>query len=339
MKDNILKKNKLIAIFLLHILTGLILLSCSLEVNQDDNQEKQNKKAKTKISKNENNSSKMKKLSKNAKNKKTKDNLLGAINNVGNLPRAASAAALRQLNNALAQPNNALAQLNNALAQPNNANALNQIADPEVIELIQKILERSEDIVQISETDFNRGEPDDQFEMRADIFSQIFFNADSIVTFDDNEYLNERRILYTSLNFNEDTILNLGRILSKLSKDPNYRSLVKETLINRGFSIQLAIEEISLRILNVRDKLQHLNKPNLRTLYYDFNQLIPLKEKWLEDVDDIIRNYNADPELRNDISKLNAYIMAKNSREQFSNIHNIILNLMNTTTNILTPIQ
>ncbi|WP_029362001.1 complement regulator-acquiring protein [Borreliella garinii] len=334
-----MKKNKLIAIFLLHILTGLILLSCSLEVNQDDNQEKQNKKAKTKISKNENNSSKMKKLSKNAKNKKTKDNLLGAINNVGNLPRAASAAALRQLNNALAQPNNALAQLNNALAQPNNANALNQIADPEVIELIQKILERSEDIVQISETDFNRGEPDDQFEMRADIFSQIFFNADSIVTFDDNEYLNERRILYTSLNFNEDTILNLGRILSKLSKDPNYRSLVKETLINRGFSIQLAIEEISLKILNVRDKLQHLNKPNLRTLYYDFNQLIPLKEKWLEDVDDIIRNYNADPELRNDISKLNAYIMAKNSREQFSNIHNIILNLMNTTTNILTPIQ
>lgn len=339
MKDNILKKNKLIAIFLLHILTGLILLSCSLEVNQDDNQEKQNKKAKTKISKNENNSSKMKKLSKNAKNKKTKDNLLGAINTAKNLPRAASAAALRQLNNALAQPNNALAQLNNALAQPNNANALNQIADPEVIELLQKILERSEDIVRISETDFNRGEPDDQFEMKADIFSQIFFNADSTVTFDDNEYLNERRILYTSLNFNEDTILNLGRILSKLSKDPNYRSLVKETLINRGFSIQLAIEEISLKILNVRDKLQHLNKPNLRTLYYDFNQLIPLKEKWLEDVDDIIRNYNADPELRNDISKLNAYIMAKNSREQFSNIHNIILNLMNTTTNILTPIQ
>ncbi|WNZ73165.1 complement regulator-acquiring protein [Borreliella garinii] len=320
-----MKKNKLIAIFLLHILTGLILLSCSLEVNQDDNQEKQNKKAKTKISKNENNSSKMKKLSKNAKNKKTKDNLLGAINTVRNLPKAASAAALRQLNN--------------ALAQPNNANALNQIADPEVIELIQKILERSEDIVQISETDFNRGEPDDQFEMRADIFSQIFFNADSTVTFDDNEYLNERRILYTSLNFNENAILNLGRILSKLSKDPNYRSLVKETLINRGFSIQLAIEEISLRILNVRDKLQHLNKPNLRTLYHDFNQLIPLKEKWLEDVDDIIRNYNADPELRNDISKLNAYIMAKNSREQFSNIHNIILNLMNTTTNILTPIQ
>ncbi len=281
----------------------------------------------------------MKKLSKNAKNKKTKDNLLGAINTAKNLPRAASAAALRQLNNALAQPNNALAQLNNALAQPNNANALNQIADPEVIELLQKILERSEDIVRISETDFNRGEPDDQFEMKADIFSQIFFNADSTVTFDDNEYLNERRILYTSLNFNEDTILNLGRILSKLSKDPNYRSLVKETLINRGFSIQLAIEEISLKILNVRDKLQHLNKPNLRTLYYDFNQLIPLKEKWLEDVDDIIRNYNADPELRNDISKLNAYIMAKNSREQFSNIHNIILNLMNTTTNILTPIQ
>ncbi len=313
-----MKKNKLIAIFLLHILTGLILLSCSLEVNQDDNQEKQNKKAKTKISKNENNSSKMKKLSKNAKNKKTKDNLLVAINTARNLPKAASAAALRQ---------------------SNNANALNQIVDPEVIELIQKILERSEDIVQISEIDFNKGEPDDQFEMKADIFSKIFFNADSTVTFDDNEYLNERRILYTSLNFNEDTILNLGRILSKLSKDPNYRSLVKETLINRGFSIQLAIEEISLRILNLRDKIQHLNKPNLETLYYDFNQLIQLKEKWLEDVDDIIRNYNADPELRNDISKLNAYIMAKNSREQFSNIHNIILNLMNTTTNILTPIQ
>ncbi|AEW69221.1 Antigen, P35 (plasmid) [Borreliella garinii BgVir] len=317
-----MKNNKLIAIFLLHILTGLILLSCSLEVNQDDNQEKQ-KKAKTKISKNENNSSKMKKLSKNAKNKKpTVDNLLVAINTLKNPPKTAGKN----------KPNSA------ALKQPNNTNALKQI-DPEAKELIQKILERSEDIVQISEIDSNKGEPDDQFEMKAEIFSKIFFNAGSTVTFDDNEYVNERRILYTSLNFNENTILNLGKILSKLSQDSNYRSLVKETLINRGFSIQLAIEEISLRILNVKDKIQHLNKPNLKTLYHDFNKLIPLKEKWLKDVDDIIKDYNANPELRTDISKLNDYIISKNSKAQFADIHNIILNLINTTTNILAPIQ
>ncbi|WP_187983316.1 complement regulator-acquiring protein [Borreliella bavariensis] len=317
-----MKKNKLIAIFLLHILTGLILLSCSLEVNQDDNQEKQ-KKAKTKISKNENNSLKMKKLSKNAKNKKpTVDNLLVAINTLKNPPKTAGK---NKSNSA-------------ALKQPNNANALKQI-DPEAKELIQKILERSEDIVQISEIDSNKGEPDDQFEMKAEIFSKIFFNAGSTVTFDDNEYVNERRILYTSLNFNENTILNLGKILSKLSQDSNYRSLVKETLINRGFSIQLAIEEISLRILNVKDKIQHLNKPNLKTLYHDFNKLIPLKEKWLKDVDDIIKDYNANPELRTDISKLNDYIISKNSKAQFADIHNIILNLINTTTNILAPIQ
>ncbi|WP_215540776.1 complement regulator-acquiring protein [Borreliella bavariensis] len=317
-----MKNNKLIAIFLLHILTGLILLSCSLEVNQDDNQEKQ-KKAKTKISKNENNSSKMKKLSKNAKNKKpTIDNLLVAINTLKNPPKTAGKN----------KPNSA------ALKQPNNANALKQI-DPEAKELIQKILERSEDIVQISEIDSNKGEPDDQFEMKAEIFSKIFFNAGSTVTFDDNEYVNERRILYTSLNFNENTILNLGKILLKLSQDSNYRSLVKETLINRGFSIQLAIEEISLRILNVKDKIQHLNKPNLKTLYHDFNKLIPLKEKWLKDVDDIIKDYNANPELRTDISKLNDYIISKNSKAQFADIHNIILNLINTTTNILAPIQ
>ncbi|WP_215539731.1 complement regulator-acquiring protein [Borreliella bavariensis] len=317
-----MKNNKLIAIFLLHILTGLILLSCSLEVNQDDNQEKQ-KKAKTKISKNENNSSKMKKLSKNAKNKKpTVDNLLVAINTLKNPPKTAGKN----------KPNSA------ALKQPNNANALKQI-DPEAKELIQKILERSEDIVQISEIDSNKGEPDNQFEMKAEIFSKIFFNAGSTVTFDDNEYVNERRILYTSLNFNENTILNLGKILSKLSQDSNYRSLVKETLINRGFSIQLAIEEISLRILNVKNKIQHLNKPNLKTLYHDFNKLIPLKEKWLKDVDDIIKDYNANPELRTDILKLNDYIISKNSKAQFADIHNIILNLINTTTNILAPIQ
>lgn len=317
-----MKNNKLIAIFLLHILTGLILLSCSLEVNQDDNQEKQ-KKAKTKISKNENNSSKMKKLYKNAKNKKpTVDNLLIAINTLKNPPKTAGKN----------KPNSA------ALKQPNNANALKQI-DPEAKELIQKILERSEDIVQISEIDSNKGESDDQFEMKAEIFSKIFFNAGSTVTFDDNEYVNERRILYTSLNFNENTILNLGKILSKLSQDSNYRSLVKETLINRGFSIQLAIEEISLRILNVKDKIQYLNKPNLKTLYHDFNKLIPLKEKWLKDVDDIIKDYNANPELRTDISKLNDYIISKNSKAQFADIHNIILNLINTTTNILAPIQ
>nr|6HPN_A Chain A, Antigen, P35 [Borreliella spielmanii A14S] len=221
-----------------------------------------------------------------------------------------------------------------------NSNSPKQIAvDPEAKELIQKILDRSEDIVQISEIDSNKGEPNDQFGMKAEIFSKIFFNANSMVHFDDNEYLNERRILYTSLNFNEGVILNLGTILSKLSQHSNYRSLVKETLINRGFSIQLAMEEISLKILNVKDKLHHLNKPNLKTLYYDFDKLKTLKEKWLKDVDDIIKEYNANPELRTNISKLHDNVELKNSKAQFADIHNLILNLINTTTNILAPIQ
>lgn len=324
-----MKNNKLIAIFLLHILTVLILLSCSLEVNKDDNKEKENKKAK--IIKNKKNSSNIKKTSQNAKNgKPTVDNLFTAINALKNPPKIAAGNIKNKANPA-------------ALKQPNNANANvnipKQIVDPEAKELIQKILDRSENIVQIGEIDSNKGEPDDQFGMKAEIFSKIFFNAGSTVHFDENEYLNERRMLYTSLNFNESTILNLGKILSKLSQNSNYRSLVKETLINRGFSIQLAIEEISLKVLDVKDKLQHLNKPDLKTLYYDFNKLEKLKEKWLKDVDDIIKDYNANPELRTDISKLHDNVELKNSKALFADTHDIILNLINTTTNILTPIQ
>ncbi|WKD01267.1 complement regulator-acquiring protein (plasmid) [Borreliella americana] len=333
-----MKNNKLIAIFLLHVLTVLILLSCSLEV-KDSHENKKHKKGKEKITKNENNSLNKTKVSKNGKSKI--DNLLVAINNLKNPQKPAAgkknkpnSAALNQQHN----PTNANSNAN-VNANANTNTAPKQILDPEAAKLIQKILDRSENIIQISEMDSYKGEPDDQFGMKAEIFSKIFFNANSTVHFDENEYTEERRMLYTSLNFNEGKILDLGKILSKLSQDSNYRSLVKETLINRGFSIQLAMEEISAKILNVKDKLQQLNKPNLQKLYHDFEKLTKLKEKWLKDTDDFINEYNADPGLQTDVSKLNDALRLKNSRAQFADIHDIILDLVNTTTNILAPIQ
>ncbi|MCD2332426.1 complement regulator-acquiring protein [Borreliella americana] len=333
-----MKNNKLITIFLLHVLTVLILLSCSLEV-KDSHENKKHKKGKEKITKNENNSLSKIKVSKNGKSKI--DNLLVAINNLKNPQKPAAgnknkpnSAALNQQNN----PNNANSNAN-VNANANTNTAPKQILDPEAAKLVQKILDRSENIIQISEMDSYKGEPDDQFGMKAEIFSKIFFNTKSTVHFDENEYTEERRMLYTSLNFNEGKILDLGKILSKLSQDSNYRSLVKETLINRGFSIQLAMEEISAKILNVKDKLQQLNKPNLKKLYYDFEKLTKLKEKWLKDTDDFINEYNADPILQTDVSKLNDALRLKNSIAQFADIHDIILDLVNTTTNILAPIQ
>nr|4ALY_A Chain A, P35 ANTIGEN [Borreliella burgdorferi B31]4ALY_B Chain B, P35 ANTIGEN [Borreliella burgdorferi B31] len=257
------------------------------------------------------------------------ENLLVAINNLKN-PTKPAAGKNKANSKASKQKNNPNANANNAPKK---------ILDPEVAKLIQKILDRSENIIQISEMDSSRGEPNDQFGMRAEIFSKIFFNANSTVHFDSHEYTEERRMLYTSLNFNEGKIFNLGQILSKLSQDSNYRGLVKETLINRGFSIQLAMEEISAKILNVKDKLQQLNKPNLETLYNDFEKLTSLKEKWLKDTDDLIDEYNTNPDLQTDVSKLNDTLRSKNSRAQFANIHDIILDLVNTTTNILAPIQ
>lgn len=68
MKGNILKNNKLIAIFLLHVLTVLILISCSLEV-KDSNESKKHKKE---------------------KRKGKVENLLVAINNLKNPTKPAS---------------------------------------------------------------------------------------------------------------------------------------------------------------------------------------------------------------------------------------------------------
>ncbi|MBB6043289.1 complement regulator-acquiring protein (plasmid) [Borreliella yangtzensis] len=318
-----MKNNKLIAIFLLHTLTVLILLSCSLEV-KDNTENEENKKAKTKSAKSANGSLGIKKMSKKAKTgEKAMDNLFVAINTLKNPPKVTA--------------NNKKKSNSLALKQSNNANAPK--LDPESQELINKILTRSESIIKTSEIDSNKGEPDDQFGMKTEIFSKIFFNAGSTVPFDENEYLNERRMLYTSLHFDENVITNFGEVLSNLSQDSNYRNLVKETLINRGFSIQLAMEEISSNILDVKDKLQQLNKPNLKSLFYDFNKLLTLKDKWLKDVDDIINDYNTNQELQTNISKLYENIRSKNSRAQFAEIHDLILNLVNTTTNILAPIK
>ncbi|WKC74837.1 complement regulator-acquiring protein (plasmid) [Borreliella yangtzensis] len=318
-----MKNNKLIAIFLLHTLTVLILLSCSLEV-KDNTENEENKKAKTKSAKSANGSLGIKKMSKKAKTgEKAMDNLFVAINTLKNPPKVTA--------------NNKKKSNSLALKQSNNTNAPK--LDPESQELINKILTRSESIIKTSEIDSNKGEPDDQFGMKTEIFSKIFFNAGSTVPFDEDEYLNERRMLYTSLHFDENVITNLGKVLSNLSQDSNYRNLVKETLINRGFSIQLAMEEISSKILDVKDKLQQLNKPNLKSLFYDFNKLLTLKDKWLKDVDDIINDYNTNQELQTNISKLYENIRSKNSRAQFAEIHDLILNLVNTTTNILAPIK
>ncbi|AJA90745.1 hypothetical protein OY14_04665 (plasmid) [Borreliella chilensis] len=327
-----MKKNKLTAIFLLLILTVLIMLSCSFEGNKDNDK-------KTKKFENENDLPGTEEVSQNTQNEEPKiDDLLVAIDALNNPPQIAAGNIANNPNlAALQQPNKGNANANaNANAK---SKAPKQTLDPEAQELIQKIIDRSANIIKISEFDSNRDEPDDQFGMKKDIFSKIIFNAGSTIHFDEEEYLTERRMLYTSLNYNEGTIVNLGKILSKLSQDSNYLSLVKETLINRGFSIQLSIEEISAKIMYVRHRLQNLSKPNLKTLYYDFNKLTTLKEEWLKDVDNIIKEYNNNPELRNNISKLNDNIQLKNPKAKFAAIQTLILNLVNTTTNILAPIQ
>ncbi|WKC84945.1 complement regulator-acquiring protein [Borreliella lusitaniae] len=317
-----MKNNKLITIFLLYALTALIFLSCSLEIQE--NQEEENSKEKT--LKSEKDSSDIKQASQSAKENKPINNLLGAINDLKNPPKKAAG-------NAKNNPNLA------AFKNPNNANASAKAVDPEVQALIKEISERATNIIQIGELDAKEVEPADQFGMKAEIFSKIFFNANSKVNFDDNQYKDERRMLYTSLNFKKETIKNLGKILSKLAQDSNYRNLVKETLINRGFGIQLAMEEISAKILDIKSKLQQLNKSNLKTLDTEFKKLMLLKSRWLQDVDNIIKEYNASNELQNDLAKLNANIESKNSKQQFSDIHNIILHTINTTTNILAPIK
>ncbi|WNY67334.1 complement regulator-acquiring protein [Borreliella lusitaniae] len=322
-----MKNNKLIAIFLLHALTVLIFLSCSLEIQE--NQEEENSKEKT--LKSEKDSSDIKQASQNAKEDKPINNLLGAIKDLKNPPKKAAG-------NAKNSPN--LAAFANS---PNNtnakANAVAKAVDPEVKALIKEILDRATNIIQIGELDAQEVEPADQFGMKDEIFSKIFFNANSTVHFDENQYKDERRMLYTSLNFKKDKIEDLGKILSKLAQDSNYRNLVKETLINRGFGIQLAMEEISAKILDIKDKLQNLNKSNLKTLDVEFKKLMLLKSKWLQDVENIIKEHNASNELQTDLAKLNANIESKNSKQQFSDIHNIILHTINTTTNILTPIK
>ncbi|WKC77585.1 complement regulator-acquiring protein (plasmid) [Borreliella turdi] len=306
-----MKNNKLFAIFLLHILSALILLSCSLEVTNDDDEKEKNEKANIKITKKENKSSKIKKMSKSSKHKNSKAN---------NLPAGVPAAVSK-------------------LKNQHNANNSKQIIDPEAQELIRKILERAANINQIIDFDSNRNEPDDQFGMKKDVFSKIFFSSNATVTLDKNEYLAERRMIYTSLKFQKAAISGIGKILSKLSQDSNYLDLAKAILINRGFSIQLTIEKTNFKIWNVKDKIQQLNKSNLKALYYDFNKLIQFKENWIKDVDDMITEYNNNPELKTNIARLNDYLNSKNPKALLINIHNVILNLKNKITNILAPIQ
>ncbi|WP_151060708.1 complement regulator-acquiring protein [Borreliella turdi] len=306
-----MKNNKLFAIFLLHILSALILLSCSLEVTNDDDEKEKNEKANIKITKKENKSLKIKKMSKSSKHKNSK---------VDNLPVGGPVAVSK-------------------LKNQHNANNSKQIIDPEVQELIRKILERAADINQIIDFDSNRNEPDDQFGMKKDVFSKIFFSSNATVTLDKNEYLAERRMIYTSLKFQKAAISGIGKILSKLSQDSNYLGLAKEILINRGFSIQLAIEKTNFKIWDVKDKIQQLNKSNLKALYYDFNKLIQVKENWIKDVDDMITEYNNNPELKTNIARLNDYLNSKNPKALLIDMRSVILNLKNKITNILAPIQ
>ncbi|WNY69174.1 complement regulator-acquiring protein [Borreliella lusitaniae] len=161
-------------------------------------------------------------------------------------------------------------------------------------------------------------EDSDQFGMKYSVF-----NADTtalqLAKLNSDSKKDERRLFYSSLDYNKEKIVNFGKILTQLYKQQKqqYHQLIEE-VVKTGFSIQKQIEETILKVSQDADELKRLGKENLKTLETATKELFEIKQNWIKKVDEIILSYNQNSEkIKEDAQKLAEHIKYKIKKEQY----------------------
>ncbi|WP_301409548.1 complement regulator-acquiring protein [Borreliella tanukii] len=136
-------------------------------------------------------------------------------------------------------------------------------------------------------------EDSDQFGMKYSVFNTDT-TALKLAKLNSDSKKDERRLFYSSLDYNTTRIVNFGKILTQLYKQhqQEHHQLIEEIIKIGYFSIQKALEETILKISDDKDELKRLGKENLKTLETTMKELFKIKQNWIKKVDEIILSYN-----------------------------------------------
>ncbi|SCW39004.1 lipoprotein [Borreliella japonica] len=165
----------------------------------------------------------------------------------------------------------------------------------------------------------DKTEDSDQFGMKHSVF-----NADTtalkLAKLNSDSKKNERRLFYSSLDYNTTRIVNFGKILTQIYKQQQqqHHQLIEEVVKIGYSSIQKNLEEIILKISDDKDELKNLGKENLKTLEAVIKELFEIKQNWIKKIDEIILNYNENLEkIKEDAQNLTEHIRREIKPEKY----------------------
>ncbi|AJA90749.1 hypothetical protein OY14_04685 (plasmid) [Borreliella chilensis] len=157
------------------------------------------------------------------------------------------------------------------------------------------------------EQDKEKTEAADQFGMKHSVFNTDTTSLKLSKLSSDSKN-NERRLFYSSLDYNTTRIVNFGKILTQLYKQQHHQ-LIEEVVKIGFFNIQENLEETILKISDDKDELKRLGKENLKTLETTIKELFEIKKNWIKKIDEIILNYNENlEEIKDDADRLAEHI-------------------------------
>ncbi|WPM06418.1 complement regulator-acquiring protein (plasmid) [Borreliella sinica] len=167
------------------------------------------------------------------------------------------------------------------------------------------------------EEDKDKPEDTDQFGMKYSVFNTDTTSL-KLAKLNSDSKKDERRLFYSSLNYNTARIVNFGKILTQLYKEHRHHRLIEEIVEMGHFGIQKNIEDAILKIPQDTDELKKLGKENLKTLETLIKELFEIQQNWIKKVDQIILNYNENLEkIKEDANNLAEHIRHEIKQEKY----------------------
>ncbi|AHH08940.1 complement regulator-acquiring protein, partial [Borrelia anserina] len=122
-----------------------------------------------------------------------------------------------------------------------------------------------------------------------------------------------RRQFYSSINYDEEKIRQLGMILNQITADTTNRGQLHIDITNAGRAYsQFLFERVIDKTKEVQEKLNLLPLKDLKKITIKIDAIIKLKLLWQNTVDNIINDYNNDTNgIKTDSQKLIEHIKEK----------------------------
>lgn len=154
--------------------------------------------------------------------------------------------------------------------------------------------------------DIQKTEPIDQFGINKQNFQEKQnFKIDYMLS--NNLF---RRLFYSSLNYDEDKIKKLVKILAQLSSSNGYHYRLIGLFLWTGFKIQEAFEK-AINLLNKdaqRRLLFNFKTKTVKDVQKNFEKLIQKRNAWITTIETLLREYNMYPNVRADSIVLSEFV-------------------------------